>query len=125
MASNRSTVGTVQGYLTAELSNARFALLSDTNALSQNDVDIVAIFPEEVAFGDRPKLTTKVEFLIGLFQLLSVLLKSGSSDVGQWLENASYPIVKRLIRPLLSSWVKKVCSGCHQLLGSLSLNLSP
>ena len=94
MASNRSTVDTASGVLNCGIVQCKVCLALAIPMLNRSgDVDIVAKFPEEVAFGNRPKLTTKVEFLIGLFQLLCVLLKSGSSDVGQWLENASYPIV--------------------------------
>jgi len=92
MASTRSIVDIVQGYSTSVQSNARFVSLSDTSARWKNDVDIVAKLLSEVAFGDQPKLTTKVDYLIDLLQFLNVRLKSRSWDVWDCLENASHPI---------------------------------
>jgi hypothetical protein len=63
-----------------------------TTALQPNEVDILAKFHGEVAFGYQPKRNTKVELLICLLQFKSVLLKSESSNVWDCLENTNYPI---------------------------------
>ena len=59
---------------------------------NSRDVDTVAKFQPETAFGYQPKRNTKVDSLIEPLQFLDVRLKSESWDVWGYLENASHPI---------------------------------
>ena len=49
------------------------------------DVNTVAKFQPEMAFGYQPKLTTKVDYLIDPLQFLNVRLESESLDVWDYL----------------------------------------